>query len=512
MSLWKTFQRSVRLYGKKTALVYGSRRVDFMELSQASCRFADRLGMETHGRKQEKIWILSRNSMEMVALMLGCFRANQIACPVNWRFSAKELAVLLRNTDYSVYVSDREDQPLMEAAMQLAGIEKARLRVLEELGRADSSGNHSECSDLLEYDDAEPDDIAIQLFTSGSTGTPKAVQHTHAGLLAYIYTYALESRWTSSEIYQTSANLFHLSGLSVMISLMIGSTTVLFSKFDPETFLAAIDREKSTRVSMIPTLITRLLYDERMQNYSLVSVKKIIYGGSPMNYTTVVRAMERFHCQLEQAYGATESCCMAILVPEDHAACAQGGCRRERLNSVGRPLPTVEMRISPRDAYWENDMMYGEVEVKSPSLGQMIAGSMTEDGYHPTGDIGYFDKDGYLYLVSRKHDMIISGGENIYPKEVEDCIASMKEAVRQVCVLGMPDPYWGECVVACIVLKPESGLTKDQVVAYCKEHIAGYKKPKRVEFMDALPENANGKVSRELLREMLTFQDRENRK
>lgn len=508
MNLWRLFERSVRLYGSKVALVYGNQRVTFDELHRLSCQAAERLSRETDGIKQQKVWLLAKNSVELVTLMLGCFRAGLIACPINWRLSARELAALLREEPYAVFASGREQQPLLTSAMKLAGIIGKTSYGLEELvqetepqvGDFDPEGD--KCLFCKEQPGSE--DIAIQLFTSGSTGTPKPVGHTHGGLISYIYAYALESRWTGSDIYQTSANLFHLSGLSVIMSLMIGSTTVIFSKFDLDEFLTAIEREKSTRVSLIPTLITRLLYDEQVKNYSLASVRKIVYGGSPMNYATVVRAMERFHCQLEQAYGATESCCMAILLPEDHLDCVQGTCRAEVLGSVGKPLPTVEMRISPHDAYWENGVLYGEVEVKSPFLGQMKAGALTEDGYHPTGDIGYFDQNGYLYLVSRKHDMIISGGENIYPKEVEDCIASLEDDVRQVCVLGMPDPYWGECVVACIVRNPGSGLTREQVVSYCREHIAGYKKPRRVEFMDFLPENANGKVSRELLRESLT--------
>lgn len=516
MNLWRLFERSVRLYSSKTALIYGNRRVTFDELHRLSCQAAWRLSREADGKKQQKVWLLAKNSVELVALMLGCFRSGLVACPINWRLSAKELAVLLQEESYVVFASGREQQPLLASAMKLTGITGKAVYDLEELVQETGSkaGDFDSEEDKLPLCGGQPgpEDIAIQLFTSGSTGTPKPVWHTHGGLISYIYVYGMESRWMGSDVYQTSANLFHLSGLSVITSLMIGSTTVLFSKFDLDEFLAAIEREKSTRVSFIPTLITRLLYDERVKHYTLSSVRKIIYGGSPMNYATVVQAMERFHCQLEQAYGATESCCMALLLPEEHLDCARGSCDAKVLGSAGKPLPTVEMRISPHDAYWEKGVLYGEVEVKSPFLGQMKAGSLTEDGYYPTGDIGWFDKNGYLYLVSRKHDMIISGGENIYPKEVEDCIASLKEDVRQVCVLGMPDPYWGECVVACIVRNPGSGLTKEQVTAYCREHIASYKKPRWVEFMDALPENANGKVSRELLREKLLLKRAGKRK
>ena len=254
------------------------------------------------------------------------------------------------------------------------------------------------------------------------------------------------------------------------------------------------------------TLVTRLLNDSRLKNFHFDSVKKIVYGGSPMNYTTVVRAMEHFHCQLEQAYGATESCCMSVLLPEDHRDCAKGILDKKVLNSAGRPLPMVKVRIITEKGYETNGQACGEIEIKSPFLcseSMSVPGTRTEDGYYPTGDIGYMDEKGFLYLVGRKHDMIISGGENIYPKEVEDCIASLKQDVKQVCVLGMPDPVWGEQVTACIVLKEGSKLTEDDIVAWCKKHIASYKKPRKVIFFSQLPENANGKVSRILLKDQI---------
>ncbi|MGN0483895.1 MAG: class I adenylate-forming enzyme family protein [Lachnospiraceae bacterium] len=500
MSLWKLFERSVRLYKDKTALVLGNSRISFYELYQLSCRMADKLLEKTKGKSRQKVFILSKNSINMVAVMLGCFKTNLVACPINWRLSYKELAVLLRTHEYTVLICDRENICLMQAACGLSGESESSVLMLEEM----CDDKEEPCRNAAV--ECEPEDIAIQLFTSGSTGIPKAVCHTNAGLMSYVYTYSVESKWTQNEIYQTSANLFHMSGLSIIISLMVGSTTVFFGRFDLIEFLTVMEREKTTRISFIPTLVTRLLNDERLKDFSFASVKKIVYGGSPMNYTTVVQTMERFHCQLEQAYGATESCCMAVLLPEDHEDCAKGKLDRSILASAGKPLPVVKMRISKEDAYWEEGNMYGEVEVKSPFLCSADAsypGVRTEDGYYPTGDIGYIDHQGFLHLAGRKHDMIICGGENIYPQEVEDCIASMEEDVQQVCVLGLPDKVWGEIVAACVVRKRHSSLTENQLISYCRQHIASYKKPKKVFFMDSLPENSNGKVSRLLLREKL---------
>lgn len=496
MSLWKLFERSVHLYHKKTALVEVNRRISFDDLWEISCRMGRRLWKEAKGKKQRRVLILARNSIEEIAVFLGCFQTGLIACPVNWRHSAKELQKLLAKYSDAVLLSDQKSMELMRQAG--AG----NVLLLEEMDSAWSDGDKCDFGN-----GAEPEDIAVQLFTSGSTGTPKEVGHTHSGLMMYLYTYALESRWTAEEIYQTSANLFHLSGFSIILSLLIGSTTVFFDHFDAVEFLQVMEREKSSRVSMIPTLIIRLLQDKRMQAFDFSSVKKIVYGGSPMNEHVVLQAMEQFHCQMEQAYGATESCCMAILLPEDHQRAADHAQDRKILRSAGRPLPLVQIRIRQETDKEEGKQQdCGEIEVKSPFLctwdtkkGQ----HNTADGYHPTGDMGWVDNDGYVYLAGRKHDLIISGGENVYPKEVEDCIAGMTDTVKAVCVLGMPEPCWGEIVVACVVRKENVSLSEDEVISWCCQHIAGYKKPKKVIFCDYLPENANGKVSRPLLRKYL---------
>ncbi len=221
MSLWKLFERSVQLYHKKTALVEVNRRISFDDLWEISRRMGRRLWKEAKGKKQRRVLILARNSIEEIAVFLGCFQTGLIACPVNWRHSAKELQKLLAKYPDAVLLSDQKSMELMRQA----GAENVLL--LEEMDSAWSDGDKCDLGN-----GAEPEDIAVQLFTSGSTGTPKEVGHTHSGLMMYLYTYALESRWTAEEIYQTSANLFHLSGFSIILSLLIGSTTVFFDHFD----------------------------------------------------------------------------------------------------------------------------------------------------------------------------------------------------------------------------------------------------------------------------------------
>lgn len=500
MGLLRMFERSVDLYGDKTALIYESQKINYSALDALSGHYADFL--LARGVKQgDNLLILSHNSINCVAVILSCLKTGCVACPVNWRMSPIELAGLLKRQSFVAALCDCQGAALLRSAADLRAIPLNQYR-MDEIAKAFGAAVPRQ------HVREEPGDrIALQLFTSGSTGEPKVIRHSSGGLSEYIYNYALESRWTDDDIYETSANLFHLSGVSILTSLMIGGTAVIFHHFDLKEFLITMKREKCTRVSLVPTLVSRLLNaDEPCAQY-FTSVKKIVYGGSPMNLATVEQAMEQFGCGLEQAYGTTETGCIAILSGEDHERCSRGMIDRRILFSAGRPLPNVNIRIKEEPEYIEDGMpCCGEIEVNSPFLyAESLIGATCRKcaDYHATGDIGYFDEDGYLYLIGRKNDMIISGGENIYPKEVENCISELKQDVAEVCVLGIPDEDWGERVVACIVRKEGSSLTEKQVIEYCKAHIAHYKKPRSVFFMDTLPENANGKIARGKLRKCL---------
>lgn len=497
MGLEQLFYASVKRYPEKTAIVYQNTRVSYRQVLAGVNAYAEYL--EGHTTPGASILILARNSIEQVQLLLGCFAAGRIACPVNWRMSAHDLSGLLKSEDFSLCLYDDACKYLFCEAMELA----------EKTIRADAITAVSPAQDSSRFYPPQPDErYALQFFTSGSTGEPKRVVHTHESLIHYAQTYSLVSDWGPDEIYETQASLFHMAGFSSMICLFMGGTLILMDRFREEVFFQTMERERCTRVSLVPTLISKCLSTGAFQKYDFSSVKKIVYGGSALPLAQVQRTLSECSCALEQAYGTTETCNVSVLSAEDHRRAIEGELDGIVLQSAGKPIPGVEIRLLDEERRPITDGI-GEVAVRSPFLLARLDGPAAEnfldDGFYCTGDIGRMDEKGYLYLLDRKHDMIISGGENIYPREVENCISHMVNDVSMVAVVGVPDDYWGERVVAFVVRHPGSQVTERDIIDFCRGQIAGYKKPRQVIFVDRIPLNSNGKICRKMLKTIYAY-------
>lgn len=507
MGLEAIFRAAVRQNGKKTAVVNKRQRITYQNLDIRSTRIGgvirDILGVE-----QKKVLILAHNSIPVLEVILGCFKVNAVACPINWRLSPYELSTILQQEKFELIFYDKETCTTLHQALDLCEIQITKVRL--------GGLKYQSMMEFLVYDQRQMEedvrrnigDIAIQYFTSGTTGIPKGVLLTHESLRQYFESYTRCSGWDKDDVYQTSANLFHLSGFSALISLLLGNTLVLMDRFDLYDFLDTMEREHTTRVSLVPTLITNILHCSRFSEYDFSSVRKIVYGGATMLPAQIEEASKRLSCQLEIAYGTTETCCISALTAEDHQRILMGVLPEEKLLSVGKPLPEVAVRICDQDGKEMETGEKGEITVKSLFLYQgysnaAAAPALDADGYHHTGDIGFRDADGYVYIVDRKHDMIVCGGENIYPKEVEICISKMANCVRQVGVVGKADPVWGEIVVAFVVRQRGASVTEEDIISFCKHNIASYKKPKKVVFLEEMPLNSNGKIDKQALRAML---------
>lgn len=494
MGLEKLFHASVGKDPQRLAVVFGEQRVTYQCLQEIVNSYAAYL--EKNTQVQDGVMILARNSIEQIALLLACFETGRIACPVNWRMSALELAGLMNSGYFQLGICDGQCGTLYADAKNLCDRELPAAK-LEELPRKASCSVHRE---------EQPEDwYAVRYFTSGSTGVPKSVLHNHRSLMNYARTYSEVSEWKPEDIYETQSNLFHLSGFSCMISLFVGGTLVLMDRFREEEFFGAMERERCTRISLVPTLISRCLSSGAFQKYDFSSVKKIVYGGSPLPMAQVQKTLAVCHCALEQAYGTTETCNISVLSGADHERAVAGQIGEKILQSAGKPIPGVEVRILNEEGI-PMDNGIGEVAVKSPFLLSKVEGNIPKgfdrDGFYMTGDVGRVDENGYLYLIDRKNDMIVSGGENIYPREVENCLAHMVNDISTSAVIGVPDPVWGQRVVAFVVRYPNSTISEQDVIEFCREHIASYKKPREVIFLDRLPMNANRKACRPALREM----------
>ncbi len=505
MGLEALFQHAAHKHWTKTAIVCRRGHISYGCLEVRSTQVAGML-RNMLGQGEKKVLMLAHNSILYLEALLGCLKAGMTACPVNWRLSPYELFTLLIQERFNLIFYDRDTWSLLQQALNLCDFQIPQMRL--------GGLKYKSRIQFFAYDhpvideNRRSDEIAIQYFTSGSTGVPKGVLHTHRDLIRYVRAYTAASGWREDTVYQTSANLFHLSGFSALTSLCLGNKLVLMDHFQMEEFIHAMEREEVTRVSVVPTLFTKMLEDGRLDR---CGVRRLVYAGAAMEPTQIEQALERLPCGLEMAYGSTETCCISMLTEADHQAITEGRLDRHKLASAGRPLPEVSIRFEDDDGRDLPAGEIGEILVKSPFLyksysGRHVHESLTADGYHRTGDIGYLDEDGYLYIVGRKHDMIVCGGENIYPREVEICIAKMVNCVQDVGVVGEPDPVWGEQVVAFVVPKAGAQVTQEDIVAFCKHNIASYKKPKRVIFLDTLPVDGNGKVSKGALRELLQKQ------
>lgn len=507
MGLENMFHAAAHSHWHKTAVVCHHQRISYHRLDTRSTQVAGML-LDILGVKQKKVLVLARNSISYLEVILGCFKADMVACPINWRLSPYELATLLTQEQFELIFYDGHTYALLHEAIGLCDLQinsyrlggfkyESRIKIFSyEYHAIREAVNHADS------------DLALQYFTSGSTGLPKGVLHSHGSLMAYVNTYALASDWGENTVYETSASLFHLSGFSCLISLLLGNTLVLMDHFELAEFFTAAVEEGATRVSLVPTLVNALLHSTRVSQYDLSGIEKMVYGGSSMLPDQVEAAARQLSCDLEMAYGTTETCCISLLTAEDHRKILDGTISPQKLSSAGRPLSCVEVRVAGEDGATLPPNAVGEIQVKSPFLYQGYSSvgvhqALTADGYHQTGDIGYVDEDGYVYILDRKHDMIVCGGENIYPKEVEICIAKMANCISQVSVVGLQDSTWGEIVVAFVVPIPGAPVTESDIIAFCKHNIASYKKPKKVLLVEELPLDVNGKVSKRKLKAML---------
>ncbi|MNZ88420.1 Long-chain-fatty-acid--CoA ligase [compost metagenome] len=296
----------------------------------------------------------------------------------------------------------------------------------------------------------------------------------------------------------------HASGMQIMPLLAVGACNLLIERYDDELLLRTIEQERVTRLFLVPAMVNRLVNVEGVERFDLSSLRLVMYGAAPMAPALVERAIEVFGPILAQGYGAGETCSLVtVLTEQDHLV--SGGDTR-LLSSCGRCYFETDLRVVNEAFEDIQPGEIGEIVVKGDDImkGYWQAPELTaevmKDGYYLTGDLATVDELGYVFIVDRKKEMIISGGFNIYPSEVEQVLYQMQE-VFEAAVVGVPDEQWGEAVKAVVVLKPGARLDESQVMAYCAEHLAGFKKPRSVDFINELPKNPNGKVVRRVVRD-----------
>ncbi|HEX2561435.1 long-chain-fatty-acid--CoA ligase [Phenylobacterium sp.] len=454
-------------------------------------------------RPGERVGVLAKGTDDFFALWFGALKIGACLCPVNWRLAAPEIAFVLKDAGCKLLVCGSEYAGVVEGLAADCGLSTV---VQFEPGHASWPDFHGWIAGQPAEDPqhpAQPDDDVIQLYTSGTTGLPKGVQLTQSNYAALRR--SAEAGWGQfgeGMPVLVAMPLFHVAGANMgMLSLLQGALAIVLREASPPAILQAIEQQKIQHAFLVPALINMILMTPGVESADVSSLKGIYYGASPISEDVLLRAKARFAgAGFNQLYGLTETIGVGTWLPPEAHDPAKG-----KLRACGLPSPEIELRI--RTGGREAEMgEVGEIEIRSPCVMKgywnrpdATAEAIDADGWFKTGDAGYRDADGFVFLHDRVKDMIVSGGENVYPAEVENALFS-HPAVADAAVIGVPDETWGEAVKAIVVLRPGLSAEAAEIIAHCRSRIAGYKTPKSVDFVDVLPRNPSGKVLRRELR------------
>lgn len=502
MYLTQGFHRSVQQDPHSVMTIFGDRRRTFAEVADRVARLAGGLHRLGVGRG-DRVAVLALNSDRYSELVLAVAWADAVIVPVNTRWSTEEIASSLADSSTAALVVDDAFAGLVpelrQRCPQLARVvDASEGRVLD-----DGTGYEELVASSAPIDDARRggDQLAGLFYTGGTTGSPKGVMLSHANLVTSALGNAA-SRWLlrPGGVYLHAAPMFHLADLAVwLVALEIGASHVVVPSFAPTAVMEAIERHQVTDVMLVPTMVQAIVDHPSVRTYDLASLRSVLYGASPIPVALLERAMTALpSAGFVQAYGMTElSPTATLLGPGDHHG--------RFLESAGRAAPHAEIRIVddqdrevPRGTIGEVVVRGGHVMLGYWNRPEETATAL-RGGWMHTGDAATMDEAGYVYLVDRIKDMIVTGGENVYSAEVENAVAR-HPAVAQCAVIAVPDPDWGERVHAVVVLRPGATATAEDIRAHAKALIAGYKAPRSVEFVDSLPLSGAGKVLKRDLR------------
>jgi len=499
-------RRASRYWGDHVAVMHRDRELTYRQLDERSTLLANAL-LGLGLVKADRVAVQARNCAELVEIECALYKAGLVKAALNPRFTVQEAADVVENCAPRVMIAGAGYTGYDRSSPGFGSIE-----IFVSLGA--SAQGYADYEDLIASADSQslevafsPDDLAVLHFSSGSTGKIKAAMQTYGNRLASLRKILLGMDFPAQpgDRLALIGPVTHASGMLMQPYLYCGATLVLFDTFEPAHFLREVERLRITHAFMVPAMINMLLNEPTLDRADLSSLKMLGYGAAPMAPARIQEAWTRIGPVLSQGYGASESTSgVTRLSIADHADAIAH--RPERLASCGRPHGETEIRVVDEQGREVAADAIGEIVIRGEDVfhGYWGAPELTKevlvDGWLRTGDLARVDEEGFIYLVDRKKDMIISGGFNVYPTEVEATLYQHPD-VMEACVVGVPDEKWGESVKAVIALKSGCNTVAEELIAHCRACLADYKLPRTVTFVADLPKNASGKIARKLVRE-----------
>ena len=515
MDIWMTLRKAVTLYPDKVAVVDGEQTFTYRQTGKRVESLA--IFLQAHGiRPKDRISILEVNSHAFLEVYYAVAGIGAILNPINYRLLPKEIAFILNDAGSRWLIASASFASQVKAVLS----EKTSLEGIlwiddsfDLIGKI-TSHNYEDVinSNKGSFDPApvEENQIAHLYYTSGTTGQPKGVMLTHKNVCLHALSAIAELNLNDKDIWGHIAPMFHLADAWATFAITwVGGRHGMISRFDAEVVMSFIEKERITLSNLIPTMLNLMIKHPKVHSYDYSSLRVVLSGGAPIAPELVKSIIETFGCDYIQTYGMTEtSPYLTLSLLKEHLQALPEEEQLRYKSKTGRPLMTVDLQVVDDNGrpVTPDEQQVGEIWVRGDTITPGYWGRPEEtekvfyQGWLKTGDLAVVDSEGYVNIVDRKKDMIISGGENIYSIEVEN-VLYMNPKILEAAVFGVPDEKWGETVKANVVLKPGEEATQEEILNFCKQHIASYKAPKSVDFIEELPKTGSGKVTKKVLRD-----------